>query len=118
MSVNIKSWVPKSIKRPLKEMLRRRQLQNAIEKIGKVPAGQVPSREQLSELVAGWGNEGYAANLEYLEAVAQFALKAQGAILECGSGATTILMGVLCGKRNVQVWTLEHADEWRGGWLE
>ncbi|HET6973728.1 MAG TPA: hypothetical protein VFH96_06855, partial [Pyrinomonadaceae bacterium] len=31
----------------------------------------------------------------------------------CGSGVTTILMGILCGKRNVDVWSLEHYDEWR-----
>ena len=113
MSVNVKKFVPKSIKRPVKEMLLRRQLHSAIKNIGNLPAGQVPSRQLLSELIAGWSNEGYAANLEYLEAVARHATTTPGAILECGSGATTILMGLLCAKRNVEVWSLEHADEWR-----
>jgi len=113
MSVNVKNWIPKSIKQPVKQILLRRRLRNAISAIAKLPPGQVPSREQLSELIKGWSNEGYAANLEYLEAVAQTSAKTQGPVLECGSGATTILLGLLCGKRNIEVWSLEHSDEWR-----
>ena len=37
----------------------------------------------------------------------------KGPMLECGSGVTTILMGILCGRRNVEVWSLEHFGEWR-----
>lgn len=113
MSVNVKKWVPKSLKRPVKKMLLRRQLRNAVKAIHKLPDGQIPNRQQLSELVAGWSNEGFAANLEYLEAVAKSSLQTQGPILECGSGATTILLGILCGKRNIEVWSLEHSQEWR-----
>jgi hypothetical protein len=113
MSLNIKKLIPKSIKRPIKEMLLRRSLRVAIERMRKLPAGQVPDREQLLQLMTGWSNEGYAANLEYLEAVAQNAVRIEGPILECGSGATTILLGVLCEKRNIEVWSLEHFDDWR-----
>ena len=113
MSVNEKKWVPKSLKRPVKKLLLRRQLRNAVKAIDKLPDGQIPNRQQLSKLIAGWSNEGFAANLEYLEAVAKNSLKTQGPILECGSGATTILLGILCGKRNIEVWSLEHSHEWR-----
>src|SRR5689334_3088705 len=113
MSLNIKKLIPKSIKRPIKEMLLRRSLRVAIERMRKLPAGQVPDREQLLQLMTGWSNEGYAANLEYLEAVAQNAVRVEGPILECGSGATTILLGVLCEKRNIEVWSLEHSEPWR-----
>lgn len=113
MSANLKKLVPRSLKRPVKEMLLRRQLRHAVKTIGKLPVGQSPSREQLTDLIAGWSNEGYAANLEYLEAVAEHAVKTKGPVLECGSGVTTILMGILCGKRDVDVWSLEHYDEWR-----
>jgi hypothetical protein len=81
--------------------------------MAKLPAGESPSRQQLTDLITGWSNDGFAANLEYLEAVAEHALKTKGPVLECGSGVTTILMGILCGKRNVDVWSLEHYDEWR-----
>ena len=113
MSANIKKLVPRAIKRPVKEMLLRRQLRQAIKTIARLPVGESPSRQQLKDLITGWSNEGFAANLEYLEAVAAHALKTKGPVLECGSGVTTILMGILCGKRNIGVWSLEHYDEWR-----
>jgi len=113
MSAKLKKLVPRSIKRPVKEMLLRRQLRHAIKTIGGLPVGESPSRSQLTDLITGWSNEGFAANLEYLEAVADHSVKTKGPVLECGSGVTTILMGILCGKRNVNVWSLEHYDEWR-----
>lgn len=113
MSLNVKQWIPKSIKRPIKERLLRRSLRNAIETIRKLPVGKVPNREQLLQLMTGWSNEGFAANLEYLEAVAKNCVNAQGPVLECGSGATTIVLGLLSAKRNIEVWSLEHFDEWR-----
>ena len=113
MSVNIRKLVPPSIKRPVKDMLLRRQLRQAIKTIFRLPAGESPSRQQLIDLISGWSNEGFSANLEYLEIVAEHAATTEGPVLECGSGVTTILMGILCGKRNIAVWSLEHYDEWR-----
>lgn len=113
MSANLKKLVPRSIKGPVKEMLLRRQLRQAIKTIARLPVGENPSRSQLTDLITGWSNEGFAANLEYLEAVAQHSLQTKGPVLECGSGVTTILMGILCSKRNIDVWSLEHYDEWR-----
>ena len=113
MSINLKQWIPKSIKRPIKARSLDRRLRNAIKTIRKLPDGQVPTRQQLLELMTGWSNEGYAANVEYLEAVARSSVNAQGPVLECGSGATTIVLGLLCAKRNIEVWSLEHFDEWR-----
>jgi hypothetical protein len=110
---DLKKWVPKSIKRPVKEMLLRRQLSDAVRNISRLPAGHIPDRRQLTELVEGWSNEGYAANLEYLEAVSKHSVSTQGPVLECGSGATTVLLGILCGKRNIDVWSLEHSTEWQ-----
>ena len=94
-------------------MLLRRQLRDAVRAIGKLPEGEIPDRQQLSELIAGWSNEGYVANLEYLEAVAKSSINLPGPVLECGSGATTILLGILCGRRNIEVWSLENSPEWQ-----
>lgn len=110
---DFKKWVPKSIKRPVKEMLLRRQLSDAVRTISKLPAGQVPDRDQLAEVIEGWSNQGFAANLEYLEAVAKHSVTTPGPVLECGSGATTILLGILCGQRNIEVWSLENSPEWQ-----
>ena len=113
MSVKLKKLLPKSIKQPVKNMLLRRRLRDAVRAIRELPEGQIPDRHQLSELITGWSNEGYVANLEYLEAVAKSAVGTSGPVLECGSGATTILLGILCGRRNIEVWSLENSVEWR-----
>lgn len=84
----------------------------AIEKIRKLSPGQIPTRETLAALSAGWANEGYSANLDYLEEVSLRAAAAQGHILECGTGLTTILLGLLAGRQNNRVWSLEHSPEW------
>src|SRR5688500_6707602 len=113
MSTNFKKLVPKSIKQPVKNMLLRRQLRDAIKAMSNLPEGQVPDRQQLSELITGWSNEGYAANLEYLEAVAKSSINTPGPVLECGSCATTILLSILCWRLSVEVWSREHSNEWR-----
>ncbi len=112
-SANLKKIVPKWIKRPVKEAVMRRQLRAAIKSIRNLPDGEVPSRNLLSQLISGWGNDGYAANLDYLEEVAKRSLESKGPILECGSGASTILLGILAAQRQLPVWSLEHSSEWR-----
>ena len=111
-SANIKKFVPKWIKRPIKDAVTRRQLREAIKSIRQLPDGQVPSRELLSQLIKGWSNEGFAANLDYLEEIAKQSLNSDGPILECGSGASTILLGILSARRHIMVWSLENSPEW------
>lgn len=93
--------------------MKRRQLRSAIKSISKLPDGQIPGRELLSQLISGWGNDGFAANLDYLEEVAKQSLDNKGPILECGSGASTILLGILSMRRQIPVWSLENSPEWR-----
>jgi hypothetical protein len=111
-SANIKKFVPKWIKRPIKDAVTRRQLREAIKSIRQLPDGQVPGRELLSQLIQGWSNEGFAANLDYLEEIAKQSLNSDGPILECGSGASTILLGILSARRHIMVWSLENSPEW------
>lgn len=113
MNVIVRKWLPKWFKRTVKKMLLRRQLSQAVKAIGKLPEGQIPNRHQLSQLISAWSNEGYSANLEYLEAVAKSSVMTQGPVLECGSGATTILLGILCARRHIEVWSLENSLEWQ-----
>ena len=106
-------WAPRWFKRRVKMAILGHKLRRAIRQISKLPKGQVPTRRVLSDLLIGWSNEGYAANLEYFEEVAKTSASSEGPILECGSGATTILLGLLCGRRGVEVWSLEHSVEWQ-----
>src|SRR6185369_8049749 len=109
--LGLKKWIPKELKRPIKDALLRRRLNNAINELGRLKTGELPSRALLALLIEGWSNDGYVANIDYLEEVAGRTIEARGSILECGSGVTTVLMGILCAKLKTEVWSLENSAE-------
>jgi hypothetical protein len=111
--LGLKKWIPKELKRPIKDALLRRRLNNAINELGRLKTGELPSRALLALLIEGWSNDGYVANIDYLEEVAGRTIEARGSILECGSGVTTVLMGILCAKLKTEVWSLENSAEWQ-----
>jgi hypothetical protein len=111
--LRLKRLVPAPLKRRAKAALLSRTFRRAVAEIDSLTLGEVPPREVLERLQVGWGNEGFAAQIEYLEEVARRAATTAGPILECGSGLTTILMGLLAGGRGVETWSLEHVPDWR-----
>jgi hypothetical protein len=84
----------------------------ALDQVRRLPAGVVPARATISQLHAAWGNPEFIATVSYLEAVATHAVALKGHVLECGSGLSTLLLGVLADVNGFQVWTLEHNREW------
>jgi len=66
----------------------------------------------LAELISAWGNVGWSAKEGYLRACLAGALSSRGPTLECGSGLSTLLLGVVAQKRNNTHWALEHLSEW------
>lgn len=115
---SLKQFVPAPLKRAAREMQSQMRLRRALERIASLPPGQIPSPEMLSELQAGWANDGFAARIDFLSEVAKQAATTSEPILECGSGMTTLLMGLLAGRRGVKVYSLEHIEEWRARVLE
>jgi len=71
-----------------------------------------PDSPIIRELIRGWSNEGWSAKEEFLVVCGQHALATNGPILECGSGLTTILLGVIADRLGQTVWSLEHIPEW------
>ncbi len=108
----LKRLVPARLKRAAKEALLERTFGRALRQVAALPLGEVPSRRLLEELQVGWGNEGFAARSDYLEEVARRAASVEGPILECGSGLTTMLLGLLAGRRGIETWSLEHIPQW------
>lgn len=104
--------VPRWIKRPVRDALQRYLLGVAIARLLELPRGQVPRADLLEALSRAWGNEGFSANLPFLAEVATQAARAEAPILECGSGLTTIVLGLLAGRRGVPVHTLEQMPDW------
>lgn len=66
----------------------------------------------FTDLSFGWGNESHSANVEYLMDCAGYAAQSKLPILECGSGLTTIIIGLVAQKYGNTVWSLEHMKSW------
>jgi hypothetical protein len=96
-------WPFAALRRRCKSSIARWRLRRAVTAIR-----QRPTPSSIELLRRGWANTGFSADVEFLQAVAQHARNAR-AVLECGSGASTVLLGAL----DVPTWSLEHHPEWR-----
>lgn len=87
-------------------------LKPVVESIRAVPVTEPLGRARLMRLICAWGNFGYSASLHYLMQVERTFLCSTGAVLECGSGATTLLLALLAEKEGRSVVTLENHEAW------
>lgn len=71
-----------------------------------------PGNPVLIDLIYGWGNEAWSARDEYLAGCIDHALMSRGPILECGTGLSTILLGVIAKQQGRNHWALEHKPQW------
>jgi len=71
-----------------------------------------PGNSVLKDLIYGWGNEAWSALDEFLAACIEHALSTSGPILECGTGLSTVILGVIAKKQNLRHSALEHKPEW------
>lgn len=71
-----------------------------------------PGNPVLQDLIYGWGNEAWSAMDEYLAGCIEQALSTRGPILECGTGLSTVLLGVIAKRQCQSHWALEHKPEW------
>jgi hypothetical protein len=86
---------------------------NAMKQFIKNPATFAqPGNPVLADLIYGWGNEKWSALDEYLASCINHAVISPGAILECGSGLSSILIGAVAKKQNLRHLVLEHNPEW------
>lgn len=74
---------------------------------------KLPSRFNMLALHAAWGNIGFMASLSYLRKISTAVHSTEGPILECGSGLTTLLMGLLTRDRKIPLFALEHHETWQ-----
>ena len=76
------------------------------------PQYDLNDRETLAELSYGWGNKSHSASIEYLEECIQYTVQSKLPILECGSGLSTIVVGLIAKKYGNTVWSLENMKSW------
>lgn len=108
----VKRLVPNPVKGGLKEAGRAAALTLAVERLRRLRHDAPVAPELIAQLRFGWQNELYSAPGPFLERVADRARNTGGPILECGSGCSTLLLGLLAGTRGVEVWSLEHDLDW------
>ena len=89
-----------------------RLLRLACARLAALPPGQPPGRADVAFLALAWGNPGYAAGPSYLRHLGERASAVNGAVLECGSGATTLLVAALTARTGTEFVVLEHNAAW------
>jgi hypothetical protein len=88
------------------------QLNGVVRQIRGLPPGRPVGKLLLARLAFAWGNFGYSASIRYLQQVERLFRERNGAVLECGSGATTLLLALLAEKYDRYVWTFENHEDW------
>ena len=109
----MKKAVPPPVRRLLRRAHRRWTFRRAMRRFVEDPGCHArPGDTTLRDLVYGWGNEGWSAREEYLAACLAEADRTQGPVLECGSGLSTLLLGVALERQGRALWSLEHEPGW------
>ncbi len=96
----------------LERRLKSRSLPLVRRLLAATPRGHAPSYLKLGLLSWAWMNPGYSASLRLLKHIARHVARNPGPVLECGSGMSTLLLGVLGQKHGVPVHVLEHHPDW------
>jgi predicted O-methyltransferase YrrM len=92
---------------------RRIVFRRAMERLSKTSRPTIEDMEAIfPDLIRGWGNEDWSAQEEFLASCSKYALKSDGPLLECGTGLSTIVLGVIAQKNGNTVWSLEHNAKW------
>jgi hypothetical protein len=66
----------------------------------------------IPDLIYGWGNMGWSSVQDYTSGIISAMKETQGPVLECGSGLTTLIMGIIADDRGIEVFSLEHHTSW------
>jgi predicted O-methyltransferase YrrM len=104
--------LPQKFKDALREPFFQLILRFTIFRVAMLKKGELLDRITLALLRLGWGNKAWSAKSDYLAEMACQSIKTQGPILECGSGLSTLILGLITRKYGVQVWSLEHQPDW------
>lgn len=106
--------VPRRARRYLRQRSRRARFEAAMRRLIRADGnlGDTLPESLVHELVYGWANETMSASEEFLQAVFRHASRSTGPILECGSGLSTLVLGVAARSSGQRVWSLENDPFW------
>lgn len=107
----LKQLLPPPVRRRLGRMYRDRLLHQALHTIRKHDAYVPLSDTTVRQLVRGWGNQ-WALQEELITELWHQAWLTRGPVLECGSGLSTLLLGIAAEQQKFDVYSLEHDEGW------
>lgn len=113
MTLAMKAMVPAWLRACLRAQHRNYVFRRAVRMLVKDPHGSMRADSRvLSDLIYGWSNEGWSGSVGYLLECMRGAEACKGPILECGSGVTTIAVGVVAERLGKVMWVLEQDRGW------
>jgi hypothetical protein len=107
--VPFKQYIRRRVVEPALRAHHRRELRTLVGQLRKHPEIDRTFLETLRRI---WGNEAFSADVTYLQELGHRVTRCNGTILECGSGLTTILAGVLAERSGATIWSLEQDEGW------
>ena len=109
MRTLLKRSLPEPARRTIKLKLWDLSLRKAIEPLRRTGNFTGP---ELNAFWQAWGNQGFSADKRYLQETIRLIEENRGAVLECGTGATTVIAGVLAERYGFHVYSLEQDPAW------
>jgi hypothetical protein len=87
-------------------------LGRALRSVRQASPSTLPPDSRFDDLTYGWNNDVWSASPAFMQEILRCALQTRGAILECGSGLSTLLLGTVAARTGSRVWSLEHDADW------
>jgi len=107
-----KRMIPEGIKTAIKSRIRNARLRLLFRELSTRRTHEGLTKSDLERFRVAHGNTGYSADSEYLLEIARQATKADGPILECGSGVSTLVIGMIASRSGIRVISLEQDERW------
>jgi Methyltransferase domain len=111
-TATMRTWA-RDVRDAVRASHQRRLLRGSLSRLERcIRAGDMPGTLLLERLVRGWGNEAWSADSPLLTAMLEWLPKTSGTIAECGSGLSTLVLGLAARASGRLVISLEHDPEW------
>lgn len=104
-----KRLMPGSARNAIRSTRERRRLNRALKPLA---SHGFFTDQEIAEFRSAWGNEGFSADRAYIAEVMRILIEQPGHVLECGTGATTMLSGILAERNGFSVYSMEQDPEW------
>lgn len=108
----IKPIIPEIVRIKLRKIHQKRVFKKAIDDFRHNYIEIEKHPKIINDLIYGWGNMGWSSFQDYTYAIINAAKKSNGPILECGSGLSTLLLGIIAEDKGFDICTLEHHVSW------